>query len=83
LTVRILLGLVAGLLAGAALRMVDPSIRDGAVAVAEPLGGLWLDALRMTVVPLVFSLIVTGVASAASAARAGRFTAAWWCCSPC
>jgi Na+/H+-dicarboxylate symporter len=75
LTVRILLGLVAGLLAGAALRMVDPSIRDGAVAVAEPIGGLWLDALRMTVVPLVFSLIVTGVASAASAAKAGRFTA--------
>ena len=28
----------------------------------------------MTVIPLVFSLIVTGVASAADAARAGRFT---------
>lgn len=74
LTARILLGLVAGLLVGAALRSADPALRDGAVAVAEPVGGLWLDALRMTVIPLVFSLIVTGVASAADAARAGRFT---------
>ncbi|MDP8917236.1 MAG: dicarboxylate/amino acid:cation symporter [Pseudomonadota bacterium] len=74
LTARILLGLVLGLLTGTLLRGADPSVRDGAVAVAEPLGGLWLDALRMTVIPLVFSLIVTGVASAADAARAGRFT---------
>jgi Na+/H+-dicarboxylate symporter len=74
LTARILLGLIAGLLIGTALRSVDPAVRDGAVAVAEPIGGLWLDALRMTVIPLVFSLIVTGVASAADAARAGRFT---------
>jgi Na+/H+-dicarboxylate symporter len=74
LTARILLGLILGLLVGTALRAADPALRDGAVAVAEPIGGLWLDALRMTVVPLVFSLIVTGVASAADAARAGRFT---------
>ena len=74
LTARILLGLILGIVAGAALRGLDQSVRDGAVAVAEPIGGLWLDALRMTVVPLVFSLIVVGVASAADAARAGRFT---------
>jgi len=74
LAVRILLGLVMGLLVGTALRGADAALRDGAVAVAEPLGGLWLDALRMTVVPLVFSLIVTGVAGAADAAKAGRFT---------
>lgn len=74
LTARILLGLIAGLLVGTALRSADPALLDGAVALAEPVGGLWLDALRMTVIPLVFSLIVTGVASAADAARAGRFT---------
>lgn len=74
LTVRILLGLILGIAAGALLRDADTSLRDGAIAVAEPIGGLWLDALRMTVIPLVFSLIVTGVASAADAARAGRFT---------
>ena len=74
LTVRILLGLIIGLLVGTALRAADPSLRDGAIAVAEPIGGLWLDALRMTVIPLVFSLIVTAVASAADAATAGRFT---------
>jgi len=74
LTLRILLGLVLGILAGTALRGAEPAVRDGAIAVAEPVGGLWLDALQMTVIPLVFSLIVTGVASAADAARAGRFT---------
>lgn len=74
LTFRILLGLVLGLLTGVALKGADAGLRDGAVAVAEPIGGLWLDALRMTVVPLVFSLIVTGVAGAADAAKAGRFT---------
>ncbi|MBW3559654.1 MAG: dicarboxylate/amino acid:cation symporter [Proteobacteria bacterium] len=74
LAARILLGLIAGLLVGTALRGADAALRDGAVAVAEPIGGVWLDALRMTVIPLVFSLIVTGVASAADAARAGRFT---------
>jgi len=30
---------------------------------AELIGAIWLDALRMTIVPLVFALTVTGVAS--------------------
>ena len=39
---------------------------------AEPIGGMWLNALRMTIVPLVVSLLITGVAASAEAARAGR-----------
>jgi len=42
------------------------------VTVAEPVGGMWLNALRMTIVPLVVSLLVTGIAASAAAARAGR-----------
>jgi Na+/H+-dicarboxylate symporter len=34
-------------------------------------GTLWLNALRMTIVPLVFALLVTGVAANATAASAG------------
>ncbi len=35
-------------------------------------GGLWLNALKMTVIPLVVSLLITGIAQSAEAARAGR-----------
>ena len=38
---------------------------------ADFIGGLWLSALRMTIVPLVVALLVTGIASTASAARSG------------
>ena len=69
---RILAALVAGLLLGALGARADWV--EGALAVAGPIGGLWLDALRMTVVPLVFALIVTGIASAAMTASAGGVT---------
>lgn len=68
-TFRILFSLVAGLLLGAALASHPIMVR--VLAVADPLGGMWLDALRMTIVPLVFSLLVVGVASAAGTAAAG------------
>lgn len=61
---RILLGLVIGLALGATVR---PPASGGLALVLAPLGQLWLDALTMTVVPLVFGLLVTGLGSAASA----------------
>ena len=70
LSARILGGLVLGLLAGAALAGSQAS--SPLLAVAQPVGKLWLDALTMTVVPLVFSLLVTGIVSAADSASAGR-----------
>ena len=68
-TVRILLALAAGLTVGAAMAG-HPAI-EKIIAVADPVGGLWLDALRMTIVPLVFSLLVVGVSAAAGTAAAG------------
>lgn len=68
-TVRILLALAAGLTVGAAMAG-HPAI-EKIMAVADPVGGLWLDALRMTIVPLVFSLLVVGVSAAAGTAAAG------------
>jgi proton glutamate symport protein len=68
-TTRILIALLAGLALGTI------GIRLGwqdAIAVAEPIGSLWLDALRMTVVPLVVALLVTGIARTADSARGGR-----------
>ncbi len=75
LSVQVLIALVAGLAAGAALQAVgDPGLVR-VVDTIEAFGGLWLNALRMTVVPLVFALIVVGVASVADAAATGRLAA--------
>ncbi|KAB7643934.1 cation:dicarboxylase symporter family transporter [Polymorphobacter fuscus] len=57
--VRILGGLIIGLVAGA-LAAGSPAEAPLA-ATATPIGKLWLDALTMTVVPLVTALLVTGV----------------------
>lgn len=73
---RILLALILGLLLGlVGAAAVPRGVTSVAIAVAEPIGGLWLDALHMTIVPLVVALLVTGIATTAEAARAGRL--AW------
>lgn len=73
---RILAGLVAGLGLGIlATRFAAPGLAGPAVTVAESVGGLWLDGLRMTIVPLLISLLVTGIATNAEAARAGGIAA--------
>ncbi|HEX7758509.1 MAG TPA: cation:dicarboxylase symporter family transporter [Caulobacteraceae bacterium] len=74
-TVRILIGLIAGLGLGAVMAAFNPPWRDEAIAVLDGLGGVWLDALRMTIVPLVFALLVTGVAQAAGTLAAGGIAA--------
>lgn len=72
LSFQVLLALVLGLAAGmGAQRWGLPGGSAGADLI-QSVGQLWLNALRMTIVPLVFSLLVTGVASIADAARAGR-----------
>ena len=72
---RILLSLVAGLLLGIATAHWGPGLAEGAAAVAMPIGGLWLDALRMTIIPLIVALLVIGIADSAEAARASRVAA--------
>lgn len=72
---QILAGLAAGLALGA---LWDWAGWPGLAAVgdaADAVGGLWLDALKMTIVPLVFALIVSGIVSTTHAATAGRITA--------
>lgn len=67
-----LAGLIAGLIAGMlAAGMADPA-RANALAVASFVGTLWLNALKMTVIPLVVALLVVGIAKSAEAAQAGR-----------
>jgi len=67
----VLAALVAGLVLGALAANLADGWREPAVEVAGTIGGLWLDALKMTVVPLVVALLVTGIVAGADHARAG------------
>ncbi|WP_298668405.1 cation:dicarboxylase symporter family transporter [uncultured Sphingomonas sp.] len=69
---RILLALIAGIVGGIAIAGFAPQAVDPVAAVAGPIGQAWLNGLQMTIVPLVFSLLVTGIAATAEAAQAGR-----------
>jgi Na+/H+-dicarboxylate symporter len=68
----VLLALVAGLLLGIASSAVSSGLRDGVTEVASTVGGLWLAALEMTVIPLIVALLITGIGQSADAARGGR-----------
>ena len=64
LVVAILLGILIGAVGNASLISVADAI--------APVGTLWVNAIRMTVIPLVFSLLITGVASASDVRAIGR-----------
>jgi Na+/H+-dicarboxylate symporter len=72
LSVRVLLALVAGLALGiAASAYAGPEVKRLLGAV-ESVGELWLNGLKMTVIPLLFSVLVVGIAGVADAAATGR-----------
>jgi len=73
-------GLLAGALVGLGLDAFAPGAAQQAAAIAQPVGRLWLNALQMTIVPLVMGLLIVGVAQASDAAASGRIarrTLAW------
>ncbi len=70
-----LAGLVIGLVLGITSDRLGPGVHAGALGVASFVGTLWLNALKMTVIPLVVTLLVTGIARSAEAARGGRVAA--------
>ena len=67
----VLAALLIGLLLGALSISAGDAFREPAIRVAATVGGLWLDALKMTVVPLIIALLVSGIVGGADAARAG------------
>lgn len=64
LVVAILLGILIGAIGNASLINIADAI--------APIGTLWVNAIRMTVIPLVVSLLITGVASASDVRAIGR-----------
>ncbi len=67
-----LIALVVGLGVGAVAAVYGGPGAAKVIAGVEALGGLWLNALRMTVVPLIFAVLVTGIAQVSDAAATGR-----------
>ena len=72
---RILLALFTGLALGVIAAAQAPVIGVQIAYWLDIVGSLWLNGLRMTIVPLVVALLVTGIVKSAEAARAGPMAA--------
>ena len=71
-SLRIALGLFAGLVCGVLLHWLPVSLAGWIWTLLEPVGTLWLNALRMTVLPLVVALLVAGIGRSTETASASR-----------
>jgi proton glutamate symport protein len=80
LTARVLAGLALGLVFGILLAPADSGWAAVVVAWVEPVGGLWVNAIRMTVVPLLVALLLAGITAsgAGTIARVGGKAVAWF-----
>lgn len=68
----VLVALAAGFVLGSVAAASGSPLALRLVGVVEPLGGLWVNAIRMTVVPLVVSVLITGVATGIGSRSLGR-----------
>ena len=71
-TARVLVGLICGAGLGIGLSAISPQWAATLADLVQPVGRLWLNALQMTVVPLVVALVIVGVATTSDAAASGR-----------
>lgn len=69
---RVLIALGAAVGGGIAIAASGSAPLLRAADFIAPIGTLWVNAIRMTVIPLVVALIITGVASATDVASVGK-----------
>lgn len=71
---RILLGMITGILAGIIVKQTvsDPEIIQIIVSWVEPVGQIFLRMIFMTVIPLILSALVLGIAEIGDLKRVGR-----------
>ena len=72
LTTRVLIALAAGIAAGLVLSEISPSLAGATATFVEPVGTIFVNAIRMTVIPLVVSTLIVGVATAGSGSAVAR-----------
>src|SRR5687767_11813542 len=61
-----------GLLAGAWLGNTQSPLTEPLIKVLEPIGTIWINTVRMTITPLVVSMLIVAVASSDSLRSMGR-----------
>src|SRR5262249_48257966 len=71
----VIIALLLGLAVGSGVAAVGNQTLINLALDIEPLGTLWTNAIRMTVIPLVASLVVCGVANQSDLRRTGRLGA--------
>ncbi|MEP6493714.1 MAG: dicarboxylate/amino acid:cation symporter [bacterium] len=72
LTTRVLIALALGIGIGLLLSTVDVGIAVRVVSVVEPVGTIFVNAIRMTVIPLVVSSLIVGIATSQSGVAVAR-----------
>lgn len=72
----IVAALALGLVAGMAADGLSQGVRDTSIAIVSTIGGLWLDALKMAVIPLIVALLIRAIVGGATVATEGRVAAA-------
>ena len=72
LTLRVLVGLVAGFLVGLALAYAPPIAAGAIASAASTIGAIFINLIRMTAIPLVVSMLVASVGSVAASAALAR-----------
>jgi Na+/H+-dicarboxylate symporter len=72
LTLRIFIALIAGLVVGA---LLPAGIGKPLLPISDAIGNLWLQALQMTIIPLIAGLLFTGIAQSVGQAGGGKVAA--------
>ena len=72
LALKVLIALVAGLALGLGIASSGSPALSSLVPVIEPVGTLWVSAIRMTIIPLVVSSLIVGIGGAADPRTIGR-----------
>lgn len=75
LTTQVLIALGAGFALGIPLAGSESAFAGGLLAVLGPVGTVFINAIRMTVIPLVVSTLISGVTSAPDPRSVGRIGA--------
>jgi Na+/H+-dicarboxylate symporter len=74
-TIQVLIGLVLGLAVGIGASISNAPWLRALPPAIEPLGTLFINAIRMTVIPLVVSSLIVGVGGSSGARSVGRLAA--------
>ncbi|MGA9837100.1 MAG: cation:dicarboxylase symporter family transporter, partial [Gemmatimonadaceae bacterium] len=72
LSVQMVIAVVLGTIAGLFVAAVPGGVADQVMAIAAPIGTIWINAILMTVVPLVVANVIVAAAASAERKNAAR-----------